>query len=533
MITYLQDASCYLLVAAVVLAVYFLFLYLCKGRRKKSLASRRLVLLYGLGIWLALIFAVTVSPVYGIHWKPDFDDVNLIFGRAWKESGQNQLNLWGNMLMFLPVGAALYLVFKPDVAIKRITGYGFLLSLLIECLQLFLGRGTDVDDLFLNTVGTFAGAFLGKIGSDILWYIGKKKHGHGAESKPFSESQRLHSSSRGKGMLLFRKRMTRGVVALTLVSVILTGICQKIWLTGDGFGGDYTESQQAEAAGKQVTGVSYDKIILNKALSALTLSSKYYYVANVTDGTEMCAKDKDTQIAPASTAKMATALTVIKYCSLDEVVTVGEEVNRIAADASRAGLIKGNRLTVGQLLEGMLLPSGNDAAYTLAVHTGRKIAGTDQLSTDKALSIFMKKMNDTAEEAGAKNSSFSRPDGYDEQNQYSTVYDLACIATAFMNSTFEKGFLRETVMRPKIREVFTDGTDVTWQNTNELLAKESSYYYKNATGLKTGSSDLAGKCLVSTAEIGRKEYICIVMADTDEGRYEDTLKIYKALEKQK
>lgn len=98
----------------------------------------------------------------------------------------------------------------------------------------------------------------------------------------------------------------------------------------------------------------------------------------------------------------------------------------------------------------------------------------------------MKKMNDTAEEAGAKNSSFSRPDGYDEQNQYSTVYDLACIATAFMNSTFEKGFLRETVMRPKIREVFTDGTDVTWQNTNELLDKESSYYYKNATGLKTG-----------------------------------------------
>lgn len=149
------------------------------------------------------------------------------------------------------------------------------------------------------------------------------------------------------------------------------------------------------------------------------------YVLNVDSNSTLYQKNSDEHIAPASTAKMLTALTVSDYCSLDDTITVGSEIDLIASDSSRAYLNHGDTLTVKQLLVAMLLPSGNDAAYTLAVNVGKRIAGKDGLRAQQAIEVFANAMNRKAKDVGAASSNFVTPDGYDADGQYTTAFDLA------------------------------------------------------------------------------------------------------------
>lgn len=121
---------------------------------------------------------------------------------------------------------------------------------------------------------------------------------------------------------------------------------------------------------------------------------------------------------PASTAKMITALTVLDYCSPDDEMRVGAEIEMMHDDSSRAWLMKGDTLTVRQLLIALMLPSGNDAAYTLAVNTGKKITGDNGLSNAQSIDVFMDKVNQKAKSLGAENSNFVVPDGYDADGQH-------------------------------------------------------------------------------------------------------------------
>ena len=213
-------------------------------------------------------------------------------------------------------------------------------------------------------------------------------------------------------------------------------------------------------------------------------------------------KNSEDRTAPASTAKLLTALTALKYCELDEAVTVGEEIGYMAEDASRSWLYEGNRLTVEQLLVALLLPSGNDAAYVLARHTGAKIAGAPETSMQKSIDTFVGAMNELAKSVGAVSSNFITPDGYDAEGQYTTAFDLAQIAKACLAD--------ETLMRIvgsyKMYQTWLDGREVTYRNSNELINPESDFYYSNAIGMKTGSSSQAGACLVSAAVIGGITY---------------------------
>jgi D-alanyl-D-alanine carboxypeptidase len=223
---------------------------------------------------------------------------------------------------------------------------------------------------------------------------------------------------------------------------------------------------------------------------------------------------------------MLTAVTALDYCDPDEEVLVGEEVYRVAPDASRAWLDPGARLTVRQLLDALLLPSGNDAAYTLAVFAGRKICGNDEVAIDEALDAFVSAMNEKAAALGAADSCFVTPDGYDAEGQYTTAHDLSCIARGFLKSEL----LSEIADSRSISDTWLSGQEVTYDNTNELIDPESKYFYEYATGLKTGKSEAAGSCLVSSAQIGKKRYLCVVMGSTEEGRWTDSLKLYHSIE---
>ncbi len=249
-------------------------------------------------------------------------------------------------------------------------------------------------------------------------------------------------------------------------------------------------------------------------------------VINTDTNTLLYQKNSREQIAPASTAKMLTALTVLDYYSPDDALTVGSELDLVAADASRAWLNHGDELTVQQLLVALLLPSGNDAAYTLAVNTGKVISGEDSLPIQQYIETFITTMNKKAEAVGAHSSNFTTPDGYDAYGQYTTAYDLAQIAIACLHNSC----LAEIMGSFRISDTWLNGREVTYYNSNELLDPDSSYYYPSAIGLKTGHSSQAGACLVSAAKIGGETYVCVIMGAMDEDRFLDSKNIYSELE---
>lgn len=244
-------------------------------------------------------------------------------------------------------------------------------------------------------------------------------------------------------------------------------------------------------------------------------------VMNKDTKTILYQKDATEKISPASTAKMITALTVLKYCSPEDEMRVGVEIEMIHDDSSTAWLMQGDILTVRQLLIALMLPSGNDAAYTLAVNTGKKIAGDDSLTNEQAIEVFMEKVNEEAGLLGVTNSSFVVPDGYDAEGQYTTAYDLAIIAKACLDNSV----ISEIVASDISYEKWPNGKEVTYNNSNELLNPDSPYYRPEVIGLKTGTSSLSGACVVSAAVIDGETYICVVMGSTKESRFQDSIDI--------
>ena len=231
---------------------------------------------------------------------------------------------------------------------------------------------------------------------------------------------------------------------------------------------------------------------------------------------------------PASTAKMITALTVLDYCSPDDEMRVGAEIEMMHDDSSRAWLMKGDTLTVRQLLIALMLPSGNDAAYTLAVNTGKKITGDNGLSNAQSIDVFMDKVNQKAKSLGAENSNFVVPDGYDADGQYTTAYDLAIIAKACLDDPC----ISDIVATYSSYERWTNGREVTYKNTNELLNPDSKYYRPEVIGLKTGTSSRGGACIISAAVINGNTYICAVMGSTENDRFQDSVDIIDAIKLQ-
>lgn len=234
--------------------------------------------------------------------------------------------------------------------------------------------------------------------------------------------------------------------------------------------------------------------------------------------------DMEEAAAPASLTKLMTALVALKHLEEDTVITVGEEVTWIDPNSSIAALQVGNQLTVRMLIQGLLMQSGNDAAYTLAVAGGRAIAGTPELDRKQAIGVFVDEMNKQCRDMGLVNTHFMNPDGIDEEGHYSCCADLIAISCfALENETIMKfsGMASDYV-------VFESGQDYVWQNSNYLLHEDLSFYIPEAIGLKTGSTELAGKCLISAfrQEDGSVLLIGVLGSTGDGERYTDTLTLY-------
>lgn len=228
-------------------------------------------------------------------------------------------------------------------------------------------------------------------------------------------------------------------------------------------------------------------------------------------------------VFPASTAKLLTALVALEWCDIEENIQIGDEITMIAIDSTRAYLDQGEILTLQNLLEGMLLPSGNDAAYSIAAYVGRKSLENKQASNMEAVLEFVRLMNKKAKELGVKNSCFKTPDGYDAFGQYTTAYDMGLIGVA----AAQNEVIVTIGNKARSRNIFVSGEDVTWENTNRLINRYSGQYYSKALGLKTGTSTMAGRCLISAASDGTRDVVCVVMNSSVAGRWEDAIKLLK------
>lgn len=226
------------------------------------------------------------------------------------------------------------------------------------------------------------------------------------------------------------------------------------------------------------------------------------------------------ETAPASLTKLLTAAVALKYADADDVFTAGSELAYVNENSSLAGLEVGDSLTLRDLITGMFLASGNDAAHTVAVSIARKVFPDADLNDVEAVNCFCGLMKQFAEDIGIKHSSFLTPDGWDTYDQYTTVADLVTLADYVL--TVQE--LSDIVKLPNKTVYSTAGKVFTWKNSNQLLDPNSNYYCENAIGVKTGTTQNAGSCLISAFEIHGEKYISVVVGcNTDDDRYVYTL----------
>lgn len=230
-------------------------------------------------------------------------------------------------------------------------------------------------------------------------------------------------------------------------------------------------------------------------------------------------KNADKQLYPASTTKILTALLAVEEGNLEDIITVGIEAMMVPVGSSIAGLSVGDQISLGDLVYGLMLPSGNDAAYSIAVYLGRKYTGDQDLSASAALSVFADRMNTRARELGAHNSNFTVPDGFHDADHYTTAHDLALISLAAL----EHEFLRQVVSTGRyVSETWVGPHSRPWGNTNQLVRTNDKFYFPDATGLKTGYTRQANFCLASSGSRGDLNLIAIVLNTSKDGRWTDS-----------
>lgn len=217
-------------------------------------------------------------------------------------------------------------------------------------------------------------------------------------------------------------------------------------------------------------------------------------------GTILYEKNIYDKMYPASTTKIMTAILALENCNLDDVATVSRNaVMSVPSDYTNANLQIGEELTIKDLLYAFLIPSANDCGYVLAEH----IAGT--------VSNFANMMNEKAIEIGCLNTHFVNPSGIQDENHYSTAYDLALIGRyAMKNETFRQIVSTPTYNLPATNKY--DSTDRRFVSTNFLIREgQPKYYYEYATGIKTGFTDDARDCVVASAKKDGIEYIAVIL----------------------
>lgn len=253
--------------------------------------------------------------------------------------------------------------------------------------------------------------------------------------------------------------------------------CCALALLLTGFGG--------LAGGWPVAAAAPEQIAINAEAAALI---------DVASGRILYTYKGDKRMRIASLTKIMTALVAIERGKLADQVTVGP--NAFGKEGSSVYLKLGEKISLQQLLYGLMLRSGNDAAVAIAEHVGGSLDG------------FVLMMNEKARELGMEGTHFMNPHGLDQDEHYSTANDMAKLtAYALKNPIFQEIVKTETKRIPNPDEKW----DRIWYNKNKMLT-----IYKGADGVKTGYTKIAKRCLVSSATRGGQQLAVVTLNDPDD-----------------
>ena len=264
-------------------------------------------------------------------------------------------------------------------------------------------------------------------------------------------------------------------------------------------------------------------------LTWLTLPEEYqltgrnYFVYHVNSQQFVVRSNVETtRVYPASITKLFTIYVALQYVTTETKVTVGEEIKMIDPDSTVAGLQVGDVVTVEQLIGGLLLPSGNDAAYAMAAAVGRVISGAPSMEGGEAVQVFVKEMNRKAQQLGMKGSHFGNPDGIHQADHYFSLEDMAMLGQLALQTPQIMAYAQQSSVTTTM-----NGRVKRWENTNKLLHESGEFYCPYSIGLKTGRTNAAGNCLLSAFQ--KDDQIWVVgVYGCPEGadRFEDTIHLF-------
>ena len=241
---------------------------------------------------------------------------------------------------------------------------------------------------------------------------------------------------------------------------------------------------------------------VNNTLDASSINSRSCIVFDRNSKMILYGKNETKQVKMASTTKIMTSLIIIENCNLSETIEISKKA--ASTGGSRLGLKTGDKITINDLLYGLMLCSGNDAAVALAEYAGGSIQGFADLMNKKAI------------ELGLTNTHYESPHGLDSDGHYTTAYELAILSDyALKNEIFAK------IVGTKNYTATINGYPKNLSNTNELLG-----YLNGVYGIKTGFTNGANRCLVTACKRDNMDIICVVLgADTKKFRTQDSIKL--------
>lgn len=279
-----------------------------------------------------------------------------------------------------------------------------------------------------------------------------------------------------------RKRRITGFILFLVFAIIVVLL---VWLIKSTVGFISAKIDDSNYEPVPTVTTTYPTLKADAVDPSVTVGHVVLYDA--THDKVLYARTPDEVCYPASLTKILTAYVACQYCTEKNTFTIGTEQEMVVWDASRAYLEEGKAYTLKEVLQGLLLPSGADAAYLLATNVPRIHENNPNLSDKDALDIFVQYMNTTAKSLGCTNSNFITPDGYHDMYHYTTASDMLCITKAAME-------------KPLIKEIVCSSSAGQWENTNALLQSNDPNYYPYAIGIKTGFTDEAGYNLAACAE---------------------------------
>ena len=251
-------------------------------------------------------------------------------------------------------------------------------------------------------------------------------------------------------------------------------------------------------------------------------------VIETTTGRVLFGHNEHERRYPASMSKMITALVVLDYFLPDEVIIIGPEINNMPTNYTTSIHVEGESMTVRMLLKALMIRSGNETGRVLALNVIRRAENNPDISYEEAKPLFSALLNERAIELGAANTNFDNPYGLHSVEHFTTAYDLALIARAYM----EVPLLAEIAGMHSFEGDGLEGryipdaiiSEYSWINSNQTLP-EASFGHPYMTGIKTGFTTPAGECLAGAAYFNGLSLISIVFDSESPGRWIDTRRL--------